>query len=358
MRNEKQEFVDYYRVLGVSPTATMEEVRRAWREGAMQWHPDRNAGPYAAERIRLVNEAWGELGDQDRRAHYDRVYRAFRAYKRTYRPSGREKRHAADRESLDQLVGHTEKAAHAPRRSGARRRRRNAVIIGFVAAVCVVAVLVTIGLAIVASDRPGPLESDPATALHRLIQRGDVRAWEVQALLDAGTSLTALAGSWGDETALTMAARRGASATVLELLIGPGVLELSPFALIELLNGCPDGYVRRKPTQFSHIKVLVDAGALEHAPHWSNPVDRAAANGCSEIVLELLVNSGRQGPSAGRLALHYVLERDVADLSQVQLLVNAGAPLDTTNHQGKTPLEIALDQRHPRSIVDLLIPRK
>ena len=50
---------DYYALLGVSPDAGGDEVRRAYREAALRLHPDRNGGSQAAgERMRAINEAW------------------------------------------------------------------------------------------------------------------------------------------------------------------------------------------------------------------------------------------------------------------------------------------------------------
>lgn len=66
---------DYYALLGVSPDAGGDEVRRAYREAALRLHPDRNGGSQAAgERMREINEAWQVLRDPDRRSDYDRYY--------------------------------------------------------------------------------------------------------------------------------------------------------------------------------------------------------------------------------------------------------------------------------------------
>lgn len=63
---------DYYAVLEVKRTASAEELKRAYRRLAREYHPDRNGGqPEAEERFKLIVEAWEVLGDPDRRRHYD-----------------------------------------------------------------------------------------------------------------------------------------------------------------------------------------------------------------------------------------------------------------------------------------------
>lgn len=63
---------DYYEVLGVSKTATDEELKKAYRVLAKKYHPDMNPNnPEAAEKFKEVNEAYGVLSDKDKRAKYD-----------------------------------------------------------------------------------------------------------------------------------------------------------------------------------------------------------------------------------------------------------------------------------------------
>ena len=63
---------DYYDSLGIPRDATEEDIRRAFRRKAMEFHPDRNKDPNAGEQFREVNEAYQVLGDQERRRQYDR----------------------------------------------------------------------------------------------------------------------------------------------------------------------------------------------------------------------------------------------------------------------------------------------
>ncbi|HZU73920.1 MAG TPA: molecular chaperone DnaJ [Acidimicrobiales bacterium] len=64
---------DYYKVLGVSATATDKEITRAYRKLAKQYHPDANPG--SEERFKEISAAYDVLGDADRRKEYDEVRR-------------------------------------------------------------------------------------------------------------------------------------------------------------------------------------------------------------------------------------------------------------------------------------------
>jgi molecular chaperone DnaJ len=64
---------DFYDILGVSKSADADEMKRAYRKLAMQFHPDRNAGDNTAEqKFKDINEAYDVLKDDQKRAAYDR----------------------------------------------------------------------------------------------------------------------------------------------------------------------------------------------------------------------------------------------------------------------------------------------
>ncbi|MEO6905781.1 MAG: DnaJ domain-containing protein, partial [Ginsengibacter sp.] len=64
---------DFYEILGVNKNSTAEEIKKAYRKVAMQFHPDRNPGDRTAEdKFKEAAEAYEVLSDSDKRAQYDR----------------------------------------------------------------------------------------------------------------------------------------------------------------------------------------------------------------------------------------------------------------------------------------------
>src|SRR5437763_2392147 len=63
---------DYYEVLGVARTCTDDDVKKAYRRLALQYHPDRNNAPEATERFKEATEAYQVLSDSEKRSLYDR----------------------------------------------------------------------------------------------------------------------------------------------------------------------------------------------------------------------------------------------------------------------------------------------
>jgi len=68
------DYKDYYKILGVNRNAKAEEIRKAYRKLAMQYHPDRNPGDKKAEEsFKDCNEAYQVLSDDQKRARYDQL---------------------------------------------------------------------------------------------------------------------------------------------------------------------------------------------------------------------------------------------------------------------------------------------
>ncbi len=78
------EYKDYYKILGVNKSARPDEIKKAYRKLALQYHPDKNPNNKAAEeRFKAVSEAYEVLGNAEKRRKYDELGSNWNQYKQT-----------------------------------------------------------------------------------------------------------------------------------------------------------------------------------------------------------------------------------------------------------------------------------
>lgn len=81
------DYKDYYKILGVERKASDDDIRKAYRKLAMQYHPDHNpSNKQAEDRFKEINEAYQVLSDSKKRSHYDRLGSDYSTWRRDGAP--------------------------------------------------------------------------------------------------------------------------------------------------------------------------------------------------------------------------------------------------------------------------------
>lgn len=71
-------FKDYYQILNISQTATLAEIKQAYRALSLKWHPDKNPDKDTTSIMQDINEAYSILKDSVKRQRYDKEYSRFK----------------------------------------------------------------------------------------------------------------------------------------------------------------------------------------------------------------------------------------------------------------------------------------
>ena len=80
-------FKDYYQILGISPEASKQDIKQAYRMMSLKWHPDKNPGVDVTSMMQDINEAYKILNDDLSRARYDKEYWEFNKQREYYQTS-------------------------------------------------------------------------------------------------------------------------------------------------------------------------------------------------------------------------------------------------------------------------------
>lgn len=70
-------FKDYYKILGISNSACIDDIKRAYREMSRKWHPDLNPNTDVTSVMQDINEAYAILKDETKKSRYDQEYNRF-----------------------------------------------------------------------------------------------------------------------------------------------------------------------------------------------------------------------------------------------------------------------------------------
>jgi len=128
------EFKDYYKIMGLKPNATLDEVKKSYRRLARKYHPDVSKEPDAERNFKEVGEAYEVLKNPEKRASYDQLAAKWKSGQDfnlppgwdagyEYRGAGSEEFSGVDSavfsDFFESLFGHNQQRSHAHQKAGA-----------------------------------------------------------------------------------------------------------------------------------------------------------------------------------------------------------------------------------------------
>ena len=185
------------------------------------------------------------------------------------------------------------------------------------------------------------------TVLHNLLGNYSVSLDQLRLLVDAGAPLNTV--DFIGRTPLEVAAQGGHGNAVFRVLIDAGAdVRASKSVLHNLLGNYS--------VSVEALRLLVDAGAPLNTVDFigRTPLEVAAQGGHSTAVFAVLIDAGAD-VRASKSVLHNLLGNYSVTIGALQLLIEAGAPLNTVDFIGRTPLEVAAQGGHGVGVFALLI---
>jgi curved DNA-binding protein CbpA len=105
-------FKDYYAILEISQSASLAEVKSAYRTQALKWHPDKNRGMDTAEKMKEINEAKLILTDKEARLRYDKEYLRFKSFQQDKEKSKKSEEHKQHEQKKQEQEKKTEEKTY------------------------------------------------------------------------------------------------------------------------------------------------------------------------------------------------------------------------------------------------------